>query len=88
MENGSGGLDHGHGNVSLVMGGGIRGGKVYGAWPGLSTAKLFDGENLAVTTDYRTLLAELLSVRCGVGSMSTVFPGWQGTPLGLAKPQS
>jgi uncharacterized protein (DUF1501 family) len=85
-ENGSGGLDHGHGNVSLMMGGGIRGGKVYGSWPGLAQDKLFAGGDLAVTTDYRTVLAELLSVRCGVGSTTTVFPGWQGTPLGLAKP--
>lgn len=86
-ENGSGGLDHGHGNVMLVMGGGIKGGKVYGQWPGLAADKL-DGNALAVTTDYRTVLAELLTTRCGVGSMDTVFPGWKGTALGLARPRT
>ncbi len=85
-ENGSGGVDHGQGNVSLVMGGGIRGGKVYGTWPGLSPDALEAGIDLAVTTDYRTMLAEILSVRCGVGSMSTIFPGWSGDALGFAIP--
>lgn len=61
-QNGSGGLDHGHGNVSLVMGGGVRGGQVYGRWPGLAAANLDNGD-LAGTTDYRTILAEALEKR-------------------------
>jgi uncharacterized protein (DUF1501 family) len=85
-ENGSGGVDHGHGNAVLVMGGGVRGGKVYGRWPGLSEPALDHGD-LAVTTDYRTIIAEILTRRCGVGSTSAVFPGWSGTPLGLVKPR-
>lgn len=71
-QNGSGGLDHGHGNVSLVMGGGVRGGQVYGRWPGLAAANLDNGD-LAGTTDYRTILAEALEKRAQLSS-STVFP--------------
>jgi len=85
-ENGSGGVDHGHGNAVLVMGGGVRGGKVYGRWPGLSEAALDHGD-LAVTTDYRTVVAEILTRRCGIGSAATVFPGWSGAPLGLVTPR-
>ncbi|MGO4601086.1 DUF1501 domain-containing protein [Terrabacter sp. 2YAF2] len=71
-ENGSGGLDHGHGNVAFVMGGGVRGGKVFGRWPGLAAGDLDNGD-LAGTTDYRTILAEALERRSRVSS-STVFP--------------
>jgi len=75
-ENGSGGLDHGHGNVMLVMGGGTAGGRVHGRWPGLSPAALDHGD-LAGTTDYRNVLGELLVKRCGVpqASLGQVFPG-------------
>ncbi|GGK06946.1 hypothetical protein GCM10010123_40890 [Pilimelia anulata] len=72
-ENGSRGADHGHGNAMLVLGGGVRGGRVYGRWPGLAPAKLVAGD-LAVTTDYRTVIGEALSRRCGVGSVASVFP--------------
>ncbi len=86
QQNGSGGVDHGYGNAVLVMGGGVRGGKVHGRWPGLAEGQLEAGD-LAVTTDYRDVLAELLSVRCGVPSAaSTVFPGLRAAPLGLARP--
>jgi uncharacterized protein (DUF1501 family) len=85
-ENGSGGVDHGHGNAVLLLGGGVKGGKVYGRWPGLADAELDDGD-LAVTTDYRTVIAEVLAGRCGVGSVGEVFPGWKGTPLGLVTPR-
>ncbi|MGO4362978.1 DUF1501 domain-containing protein [Terrabacter sp. RAF57] len=80
-ENGSGGLDHGHGNVSLVMGGGLRGGKVYGRWPGLSEANLNNGD-LAGATDYRTILAEALEQRAQLAS-ATVFPGLSADRLGM-----
>ncbi len=81
-QNGSGGLDHGHGNVVLVMGGGVKGGKVYGRWPGLGAANLDDGD-LAGTTDYRNVMAEILTRRCGIGSISSVFPGLKPSALGL-----
>jgi uncharacterized protein (DUF1501 family) len=84
QENGSGGLDHGHGNAVLMMGGGVVGGKVYGKWPGLEDAALVDGD-LAGTTDYRAVLSEVLARRCGVAAANTVFPGFALAPLGLVR---
>jgi uncharacterized protein (DUF1501 family) len=81
-ENGSAGTDHGHGNVSLVLGGGVNGGKVHGTWPGLADGDLYDGD-LAVTTDYRVLLAEILTKRCRQGGISTVFPGLPSGSVGV-----
>jgi len=86
-ENGSGGVDHGHGNAVLMLGGGIDGGKVHGRWPGLEATDLVDGD-LAGTTDYRLVLGEILANRCGVSSLTEVFPGLSGTPLGVTKPLS
>jgi uncharacterized protein (DUF1501 family) len=80
-QNGSGGLDHGHGTAMLLLGGGVRGGRVYGQWPGLAPSKLDSGD-LAVTTDYRDVLGEILTERCGAGSLSTVFPGLTPRPPG------
>jgi uncharacterized protein (DUF1501 family) len=85
-ENGSGGVDHGHGNAVLLLGGGIDGGKVHGRWPGLDETALVDGD-LAGTTDYRLVLGEILTKRCGVDSLAGVFPGLSGDPIGVAKPQ-
>jgi len=82
-ENGSGGADHGHGNAVLMLGGGVAGGKVYGRWPGLAANKLLDGD-LDGTTDYRTLLAEVLEKRLKI-SASSVFPQLGSTRLGMAK---
>jgi uncharacterized protein (DUF1501 family) len=82
-ENGSKGVDHGHGNAMLVLGGGLRGGRVYGAWPGLAADRLVAGD-LAVTTDYRAVIGEVLQQRCGVGDLSAVFPGVTPTRFGLA----
>ena len=59
-ENGNGGTDHGHGNVMWLMGGPVRGKKIYGEWPGLSTATLYQERDLAVTTDFREPLAAVL----------------------------
>ncbi len=84
-ENGSGGTDHGHGNAVLLLGGGVVGGLVHGRWPGLADDKLVDGD-LAGTTDYRLILAEILTKRCGVASTSAVFPGLTDTPLGVVRP--
>jgi uncharacterized protein (DUF1501 family) len=79
-ENGSGGTDHGYGQLVLLLGGGVVGGKVHGTWPGLAEANLVDGD-LAATTDYRAVLAEVLEKRCAAGSVSQIFPG-----LGSARP--
>jgi uncharacterized protein (DUF1501 family) len=81
-QNGSGGLDHGYGNAMLLLGGNVKGGKVYGRWPGLSAPQLVDGD-LAVTTDYRAVIAEILRVRCGLTDAATVFPGVTTPVLGL-----
>jgi uncharacterized protein (DUF1501 family) len=80
-ENGSGGTDHGRGNAVLVLGGPVRGGRVYGRWPGLGGDRLVDGD-LAGTTDYRSILAEVLSTRLGVAA-SAVFPDFRPATLGL-----
>jgi uncharacterized protein (DUF1501 family) len=82
-ENGSGGVDHGHGNACLVLGGGVVGGKVYGTWPGLGAGQLDEGD-LAGTTDYRTILAELLEKR-GKLSSAEVFPQLGTERLGMFK---
>jgi uncharacterized protein (DUF1501 family) len=81
-ENGSQGLDHGHGNAVLVIGGGINSG-VHGRWPGLAADKLVDGD-LAGTTDYRSIVSEVLKKRCGVDSTADVFPGFKPKKVGLA----
>jgi len=83
-QNGSGGLDHGHGNAVLLLGGGVNGGKVYGRWPGLTPAALDSGD-LAVTTDYRSVMAEILTRRCAISGVNQVFPGYQAADLGLVK---
>ena len=84
-ENGSGGLDHGHGNLMLVMGGGVVGGRVHGRWTGLSAGALDDGA-LAGTTDYRSVIGEVLQKRCGAGSLADVFPGLDGAAaLGVVR---
>jgi uncharacterized protein (DUF1501 family) len=77
-ENGNGGTDHGHGNVMWVMGGGIRGGRVYGAWPGLSVENLYQGRDLAVQTDFRMVLQTVLRQQLGLDQrqMQVVLPGF------------
>ncbi|MFQ6172599.1 DUF1501 domain-containing protein [Oryzobacter sp. R7] len=82
-ENGSGGTDHGHGNVSFVLGGGVVGGAVYGAWPGVGPDQLQAGD-LKATTDYRVVLGEILERRCGLAA-STVLPGLPTQRLGLVR---
>jgi uncharacterized protein (DUF1501 family) len=74
-ENDDSGTDHGHGNVVLVMGGHVNGG-VHGAWPGLHNSQLYDGADLAVTTDYRRVLSEILIRRLGNNRLDLVFPGY------------
>jgi uncharacterized protein (DUF1501 family) len=74
-ENGNRGTDHGHGSVSFVMGGPVRGGRVHGRWPGLAEEHLHEGRDLAITTDFRDLLAELLAGHLGARDLAPVFPG-------------
>jgi uncharacterized protein (DUF1501 family) len=74
-ENGNRGTDHGHGNAMLVIGGGVRGGKVYGRWPGLGASQRYDGRDLAVTTDFRDVFGEIVVRHMGVTSPETIFPG-------------
>ncbi len=76
-ENGTRGTDHGHANVMLVMGGGVRGGKVYGRWPGLGVEQLYEERDLALTTDFRQVIAEAAGRQLGIGRMEMVFPGFR-----------
>jgi uncharacterized protein (DUF1501 family) len=86
QENGNSGTDHGHGDVMFVAGGPVRGGKVYGKWPGLEKEQLYEGRDLAVTTDFRAVLGELMTGHFGTRDLSQVFPGFHGgEPLGLLK---
>jgi uncharacterized protein (DUF1501 family) len=77
-ENADHGTDHGHGNVMLALGGNVKGGKVYGQWPGLRNDQLYDGADLAITTDYRRVLSEIIIRRLGNPNTSTIFPGYTG----------
>jgi uncharacterized protein (DUF1501 family) len=81
-ENGSHGADHGHGNAMLLLGGGVRGGKVYAKWPSLAAGALVDGD-LAATSDYRSVIGEVLQKRCGLGALSAVFPSVTPSSFGL-----
>ena len=85
-ENASGGTDHGTASFMFLMGGGINGRKVYGDWPTLAPDALADPGDLAVTTDYRTVLSEVLAKRLGNPDVSDVFPGFTaGSPLGVCR---
>jgi uncharacterized protein (DUF1501 family) len=76
-ENGNRGTDHGHASVAFVMGGSTAGGRVHGRWPGLESGQLYEGRDLAVTTDFRDLLGEVLSRHLGARDLRTVFPGYE-----------
>ena len=76
-ENGNRGTDHGHGNAMMIIGGQhVRGGKVYGRWPGLAREQRYDGRDLAVTTDFRSVFAEVVRGHLGVTDTRTIFPGF------------
>ncbi len=79
-ENGNRGTDHGHANCMFVMGGDVKGGKVYTRWPGMSDEKLYEGRDLAVTTDYRSVLGEIMTKHLGGRDLATVFPGFTNDP--------
>jgi uncharacterized protein (DUF1501 family) len=74
--NESHGTDHGYGNVMMVLGGQVDGGKMYGQWPGLANEALDQGADLAITTDYRSVLGEILTKRLGSTNLETVFPNF------------
>jgi uncharacterized protein (DUF1501 family) len=79
-QNGTGGTDHGHANVMFALGGQVKGGKVYGKWPGLSNEQLNEGRDLAVTTDFRRVLGEAAYKTLGTKNLELVFPGAQVSP--------
>jgi uncharacterized protein (DUF1501 family) len=74
-ENGNRGTDHGHGNAMIVIGGGVRGGRVYGKWPGLAPDRRYEGRDLAVTTDFRDVFGEIVVRHLGVADANPIFPG-------------
>jgi uncharacterized protein (DUF1501 family) len=76
-ENGDRGTDHGHANVMFVLGGCVQGGRIYGEWPGLNREQLYEGRDLNVTTDFRTVLSELVAKQMGNRELATVFPGFR-----------
>src|SRR4029077_1332240 len=76
-ENGNRGTDHGHGNAMMVIGGGVKGGHVYGKWPGLAVGQRYDGRDLAVTTDFRDVFGEIVTRHLGLRDARQVFPGFQ-----------
>jgi uncharacterized protein (DUF1501 family) len=84
-ENGTAGTDHGHANVMFVLGGNVKGGKVYGRWPGLDDHQLNEGRDLALTTDYRQVLGELVHKTIGATNLDLVFPGAKIVPSSFLK---
>jgi uncharacterized protein (DUF1501 family) len=79
-ENGNRGTDHGHANVMFVMGGPVKGGKVYGRWPGLDQSQLYEGRDLALTTDFRRVLGEAVYRHLGNRALDEVFPRFENAP--------
>ena len=79
-ENGNRGTDHGHANVMFVLGGPVKGGKVYGRWPGLDQSQLYEGRDLALTTDFRQVISEAVAQHLGNKNLAQVFPGYENHP--------
>ncbi len=77
-QNGNGGTDHGHAGAMFVIGGGVRGGRVHGRWPGLEAEQLHEGRDLALTTDFRSVFSELVRGHLGASSTGSLFPGFDG----------
>ena len=78
-ENGNRGTDHGHANCMFLMGGAVKGGKVYTRWPGMSESQLYQGRDLAVTTDFRSVLGEIIAKHLGNRDLAKVFPGFDNS---------
>jgi uncharacterized protein (DUF1501 family) len=79
-ENGNSGTDHGHATAMLLLGGAVNGGKMLGRWPGLDPAARFEGRDVAVTTDFRDLFAEVAARHLGGADLSSIFPGYAVNP--------
>ena len=79
-ENGNRGTDHGHANVMFVLGGPVKGGRVYGRWPGLDQSHLYEGRDLALTTDFRQVIGEAVARHMGNENLAEVFPGYDNQP--------
>lgn len=79
-QNGTGGTDHGHANAMFILGGNVKGGKVYGKWPGIADEQLNEGRDLAITTDYRQVLGEVVSKTIGAQNLEVTFPGARLNP--------
>jgi uncharacterized protein (DUF1501 family) len=79
-QNGSGGTDHGHASCLFVLGGPVKGGKVYGRWPGLAPEQLYEGRDLALTTDFRDVFAEVAARHLGASNLDLIFPGFRPNP--------
>ncbi|MDQ6871405.1 MAG: DUF1501 domain-containing protein, partial [Gemmatimonadota bacterium] len=85
-ENGNRGTDHGHAGALFVIGGHVKGGKVHGKWPGLEQEQLYEGRDLALTTDFRSVFAEVVQDHLGAHALDRIFPGFAALPrdfLGL-----
>jgi uncharacterized protein (DUF1501 family) len=82
-ENGDAGTDHGHASVMMLFGGPVKGGRVYGKWPGLEARSRFENRDLAVTTDFRRVAGEAAAKHLGLRDLSPVFPGGPWPGLGL-----
>lgn len=82
-QNGTAGTDHGHANVMFVLGGQVKGGKIYGKWPGLDNDQLNEGRDLTVTTDFRRVLGEAAYKTLSAKNLELVFPGSQVEPAGF-----
>jgi uncharacterized protein (DUF1501 family) len=79
-ENGNRGTDHGHASCMFVLGGEVKGGKVYGKWPGLKSDQLYEGRDLALTTDFRDVFAEVAKQHMGARDVNSIFPGYKVDP--------
>jgi uncharacterized protein (DUF1501 family) len=79
-ENGNRGTDHGHANVMFILGGPVKGGKVYGRWPGLDQSQLYEGRDLALTSDFRQVIGEAVARHMGNKNLANVFPGFDNQP--------
>jgi uncharacterized protein (DUF1501 family) len=77
-QNGNGGTDHGHAGALFVIGGGVRGHRVHGRWPGLAPEQLHEGRDLALTTDFRSVFSEVVVKHLGASSPEKILPGFTG----------
>ena len=86
QENGNRGTDHGHGNAMMILGGPVKGGHVYGKWPGLAREQRYEGRDLAITTDFRDVFAEIVTGHLGARDVSRIFPGYAyKAPVGFLR---